>query len=369
MLRRVLRFLKKEMVFTVSALIALITACFVLPDRAYWDYIDWKVLALLLSLMAVVAGLKGCGAFRALSAFLLRRCKNGRVLSLILVMLPFFTSMLITNDVALLTFVPFTALLLEEIGQEKALIPMLVLQTVAANLGSMATPVGNPQNLFLYSAYSMEAGAFFAAVLPLTAASFLLLFLCAMFVLPKDLPMPEIKQETVGDKKKLAVYMILFLICLLVVFRVLHFAVALLLVLIALFFLDRHLLRELDYMLLLTFVCFFTVSGNLGRIEPVKAFLAALLEKNTLLTAVGASQVISNVPAAVLLRTFTEDAKSLLMGVNIGGLGTPIASLASLITLKLYLALPGAKGGRFLALFTAVNAAGLIILLLLAAVL
>ncbi len=367
MLRSVIRFLKKEMVFTVSALIALVTACFVLPDGAYWDYIDFKVLALLLSLMAVVSGLKGCGAFRALSAFLLSRCKNGRVLSLILVMLPFFTSMLITNDVALLTFVPFTVLLLDEIGQKKALIPLLVLQTVAANLGSMATPVGNPQNLFLYSAYSMEAGEFFGAVLPLTAASFLLLFVSALFVLPKTLPMPEIQKEGIRDKKKFIVYAILFLLCLLVVFRVLHFAAALLLVLSALFVLDRPLLRELDYMLLLTFVCFFIVSGNLGRIGPVKEFLAALLEKNTLLTAVGASQVISNVPAAVLLRTFTEDAEALLMGVNIGGLGTPIASLASLITLKLYLAVPGAKGGRFLAVFTAANAAGLIILLLLAA--
>ncbi|MBE5785153.1 MAG: citrate transporter [Clostridiales bacterium] len=369
MLRRIICFLKHETVFTVSALIALITACFVLPDREYWGYIDFKVLALLLSLMAVVAGLKGCGAFRALSGFLLCRCKNGRVLALILVMLPFFTSMLITNDVALLTFVPFTVMLLDEIGQEKALIPLLVLETVAANLGSMATPVGNPQNLYLYSAYAMEAGEFFGAVLPLTAASFLLLLGSALFVLPKALPMPEIKQETISDRRKLWVYTALFLLCLLVVFRVLHFGFALLAVLIALFVLDRPLLRELDYMLLLTFVCFFIVSGNLGRIEPVKAFLASLLEKNTLLTAVGASQVISNVPAAVLLRTFTEDVRGLLMGVNIGGLGTPIASLASLITLKLYLAAPGAKGGKFLALFTAVNAAGLLLLLLLAAVL
>lgn len=368
-MRSFIRFLKHETVFAVSALIALVTACFVLPDGEYWGYIDFKVLALLLSLMAVVAGLKGCGAFRALSGFLLSHSKNGRVLAVILVMLPFFTSMLITNDVALLTFVPFTMLLLGEIGQEKAAVPLLVLQTVAANLGSMATPVGNPQNLFLYSAYNMEAGDFFGAVLPLTAASFLLLLAASLFVLPKNLSLPEISREGIGDKRKLAVYAALFLLCLLVVFRVLHFGFALLAVLLALFLLDRQLFRELDYMLLLTFVCFFIVSGNLGRIAPVRGFLAALLEKNTLLTAVGASQVISNVPAAVLLRTFTEDARALLMGVNIGGLGTPIASLASLITLKLYLASPGAKGGSFLVLFTAVNGAMLLLLLLLAAAL
>ena len=243
------------------------------------------------------------------------------------------------------------------------MIRVIVLQTVAANLGSMATPVGNPQNLYLYAAYSLEAGEFFSVVLPLTLVSGVALTLSALPVLPRKLPGQELKEERIASAGKMSLYAALFGLCLLTVFRVVDYRIATAVVVIALALADRKLLKEIDFMLLLTFVCFFVVSENLGRVEAVRSFLQNLLSRNTLLTAVGASQIISNVPAAVLLSGFTDSWRELLAGVNIGGLGTPIASLASLITLKLYLRWPGARVGRFLAVFTVANLAGLVLLL------
>jgi len=363
MLERVWHFLKKETVLLVAAVCAVATMFLVPPDGAYWDYIDLRVLCLLLCLMAVVAGFQACGVFRWLTWQMLRCSKNGRILGLILVLLPFFSSMLVTNDVALLVFVPFTLPLLVQVGCTNAAIPMLVLQTVAANLGSMATPVGNPQNLFLYAAYQLSAGDFFATVLPLAGVSLVCLAAASLPLLPRQLPEFHLEQAGVEQPKKLTIYAVLFVLCLLTVFRVLHYGILTAAVVIAIAVMEPKQLKQLDFALLATFVCFFIVSGNLGRVEAVQTFLQKLLHGNALLTAVGTSQIISNVPAAVLLSGFTDQWKPLLQGVNIGGLGTPIASLASLITLKLYLRWPHAKAGRFLAVFTLVNIIGLIILL------
>ena len=363
MLTRIKAFVEKETVLCLAALCAVATMFAVPPDRAYLEYIDFRVLCLLLCLMGVVAGFKRIGVFRWLTYQLLRRIRSGRTLGVTLVLLPFFCSMLVTNDVALLVFVPFTLGLLTQLGCERAIIPMLVLQTVAANLGSMATPVGNPQNLFLYAAYELSAGDFFSVVLPLTAISLLALTLAALPVLPASLPQQKTDAEQIRSTRHLAVYAALFVLCLLTVFRVIPYPVATVIVVAVLAITDRSLLGEIDFMLLATFVCFFVVSENLGRIDAVRFFLQDLLGRSTLLTAVGASQVISYVPAAVLLSGFTDHWRELLAGVNIGGLGTPIASLASLITLRLYLRWPGASTGRFLAVFTAANVIGLAVLI------
>ncbi|MBQ5591530.1 MAG: citrate transporter [Clostridia bacterium] len=359
----VLNFIKKEAVLCISFICAAVTVFFVPPDVQYVEYIDLHVLSLLLCLMAVVAGFQACGIFRCLTYEILKRTKSGRLLGLILVLLPFFSSMLVTNDVALLVFVPFTIGLLSQLQSQKSVIPILVLQTVAANLGSMATPVGNPQNLFLYSEYNLSASEFFTVTLPLTAVSLILLSLASLPVLPKKLGEITLTQEKISDPKKLAVYAVLFIVCLLTVFRVMHFGIMLGIVIIAILIVDRKILLKPDFALLATFVCFFIVSGNLGRIDAVNEFLHTLLNKNALLTATGASQIISNVPAAVLLSGFTEDWRSLLEGVNIGGLGTPIASLASLITLKLYLRSDNTNGGKFILVFLAANIIGLALLL------
>ncbi len=362
MLKRIFTWLRQEKVMCIAAGCAVVTMLLVPPDSAYSGYIDLRVLCLLLCLMAVVAGFQRCGTFQWLAAVLLQHSSGGRVLGVILILLPFFAAMLVTNDVALLTFVPFTLLLLEQIGCQKAVVPILVLQTIAANLGSMATPVGNPQNLFLYATYELSAESFFSAMVPLTLISLVCLTAAAVPILPRELPVPELEGQ-IRTPKQLAVYAVLFILCLLTVFRVLPYGITTVLVLLVIGFMDRRVLAGVDYALLVTFVCFFIVSGNLGRIEIVRIFLQELLAGNPLLTAVGASQIISNVPAAVLLSTFTDAWKPLLEGVNIGGLGTPIASLASLITLKLYLAWPKSQGGRFLAVFTVANVIGLVILI------
>lgn len=363
MLLHIKNFIKKETVFCISALCAAVSVFFIPPDREYLGYIDFRVLSILLCLMAVVAGFKKAGVFGALTYRLLKSVKNGKLLSVTLVMLPFFSSMLVTNDVALIVFIPFTVNLLSNIGSKKSTVPMIVLQTVAANLGSMATPVGNPQNLFLYSAFNLGAGDFFGVTLPLTVISFICLLFASLPVLPKKLQRGELKKEEINDKTRLALYSALFLLSLLTVFRIIPYPVTTVITVAVFALLSRELFRDIDYILLLTFVCFFVISENLGRIDAVRDLLQSLLEKSTLLTSAGASQIISNVPAAVLLSGFTDNWRELLEGVNIGGLGTPVASLASLITLKLYMKTPGAKFMKFLAIFTLVNVAGLIILL------
>lgn len=363
MISHVKSFIKKETVLCIAALCAIGTMFLVPPDTEYLGYIDFRVLCLLLCLMAVVAGFKSVGAFRFLTYQLLSRIKSGRILGVTLVLLPFFSSMLVTNDVALIVFIPFTLALLAQLGCAKSIIPVAVLQTIAANLGSTATPVGNPQNLYLYATYNLGAGDFFSVTIPLTLLSLVCLTAAAWPVLPKALPEQNLQSEQISSLKNLLIYVALFALCLLTVFRVVPYTVTTAVIVVILALVDRSLLKEIDFMLLLTFVCFFVVSENLGRVEAVCGFLKSLLGRSTLLTSVGASQVISNVPAAVLLSGFTDQWRPLLQGVNIGGLGTPIASLASLITLKLYLRWPGSNAMKFLGVFTLANIVGLIILL------
>lgn len=355
--------IKNEKILEISALCALLTMLIIPPDSSYIEYMNLRVLCLLFSLMAVIEGFQQCNTFQWLTAFLLRHNKSGKILDLILVLLPFFSAMFVTNDVALLTFVPFTILLLRQIRCEDSIIPVLVLQTISANLGSMATPIGNPQNLFLYETYTLSASDFFTTMLPLTLVSLLGLIIASIPLLPNKLPAIKI-EGTMTSPQHLLIYSILFLLCLLTVFHILPYSVTTFIIVITLFLFNRNILKQLDYALLLTFFCFFIISGNLGRIENIQIYLASLMEKNALLTSIIASQIISNVPAAVLLSTFTNAWEPLLKGVNIGGLGTPIASLASLITLKLYLASPNANAKKFLIVFLISNITALGILLI-----
>ena len=364
MIQKIKEFIAKETVLCVAAACALLTMFLVPPDLEYLHYIDFRVLCLLLCLMAVVAGLKDIGTFNWLTYQLLHRIHNGRILSVTLVLLPFFCSMFVTNDVALIIFIPFTLMLLDNLGCKNSIIPVTVFQTIAANLGSMATPVGNPQNLYLYAFYNIGISEFFSVTLPLTAVSMFVLTLCALPLLPKKMPEQNLEPVQMESLKNLLIYCALFALCLLTVFRVIPYPVTTLITVLVLLMVNRKLLKEIDYMLLLTFVCFFTVSENLGRLEAVRHFLQQLLQWNTIYTAVGTSQVISNVPAAVVLSGFTDQWRQMLAGVNIGGLGTPIASLASLITMKFYMAWPGAKITKFMGYFMTANLIGLALLLL-----
>ena len=354
-------FVRREPVLLIAALAAMVSCFFVPPDAEYLGYLDLRTLSLLYCLMTVVAGLRQAGLFAHLAHSLCQRTTSLRALALLLVLLCFFSSMLITNDVALLTFVPFAVVVLGMADRKKELIHIVVLQTVAANLGSMLTPVGNPQNLFLYSYYDLSIGDFLRVTLPVWLLSLLLISVsCLLF----DRSRMEIflGEEPGIDRRGLILYLALFVLCLTVVLRLLSWPVMLASLLAVLLIFDRRILLKADVMLLLTLVAFFIFSGNLARIDAVSALLRRLLAGREYPVTLLTSQIISNVPAALLLSGFTDQSRALLLGVNIGGLGTPIASLASLISMKLYSHSDHAHTGRYLLEFTAVS---LILLLIL----
>lgn len=359
---RMLSWLRREPVLCISAVCAALSMLLTPPSAAYLNYVDWRVISLLFCLMAVVAGLQDCGVFAVLAQRLLAGEKRLRFVTLVLVLLPFFTSMLVTNDVALITFVPFSILVLGLIGRTERLAYVVVLQTIAANLGSMATPVGNPQNLYLYATYELTPGQFFTAVLPLVLASLAGLTAAAVWGRPESIRVAFPQPVRVRRPGRLGLMCLLFVLCLLCVCRLLPYPALVAVVLSALVIFGRDLFRRLDYALLLTFVCFFLFAGNVGANPAVREVLTAVLVRNTALASGIASQVISNVPAAVLLSGFTADWRGLLIGVNVGGLGTPIASLASLISLKAYLRSAGARPGRYLAVFLLANGIALAVL-------
>lgn len=356
-------FMRRELTLCISLVAAVISCFFVPPDGAYLGYLDLRTLALLYALMVVVAGLRHAGVFTLLAHRLCARAGSVRTMGITLVLLSFFSAMLITNDVALLTFVPFAVVVLGMAHQEKELIWVVVLQTVAANLGSVLTPVGNPQNLYLYSRYHLSTGDFFSATLPLWLISLAVVLLLSLRLSRSHVEV-FLGEEPELDKKSLSLYLLLFALCLAVVLRLIGWYVMLPLLILVLLIFDRRRLKEADFMLLLTFVCFFVFAGNLARVPAVEALLSRLLLGRELLAGALVSQVISNVPAALLLSGFTENGRELLLGVNIGGLGTPIASLASLISLKLYSHSEHSHSGKYLGLFSLVNFALLIALLL-----
>ena len=270
--------------------------------------------------------------------------------------------MLVTNDVALITFVPFAVLVLGLIGRTERLIYIVVLQTIAANLGSMATPVGNPQNLYLYANYELSAGQFFATMVPLVLVSLVGLVIAALCVKPEGIRVTFSEQAVIYHPGRLGLMTGLFLLCLLSVFRVLPYPALLAVVVAGMLIFDRPLFGKVDYGLLATFFCFFLFAGNVGACAPVRETLTAVMAQNTALASGVTSQIISNVPAAVLLSNFTTDWHGLLIGTNIGGLGTPIASLASLISMKAYFKSPGARAGRYLLVFILANVIALAVL-------
>lgn len=359
MRQSILEFIKKETVFCIAAVLAVLSSFVVRPDLEYAAYPDYRTLALLFCLMAIVAGMQAIGVFTALGQKLLSGTRGTRKLSFILVYLCFFSSMAITNDVALITFVPFTILVFSMVEQEEQLLKLIVLETIAANLGSMATPVGNPQNLYLYSVSGLSLGAFFQAVLPYTVISLLLLSVILWF--GKDEPIHlEVRMAGIPTERRpfvvrLSAYLVLFFLNLLVVAHLLSWQAVFAVTMLYLCLFDRKVLRELDYFLLLTFVCFFIFIGNMKRMEAISLLLSGLIRGHELLTGIAASQIISNVPAAILLSGFTDRYETLLTAVNLGGLGTLIASLASLISYKFFVRSYDMRKGEYVREFTKWN--------------
>lgn len=358
-----LRYLTKDPVLLISLIAAIVSAFFVPPSAAYFSYIDWRVLALLLALMLVIAGLKEAGIFLVLVDTMLKKLDNTRTLSMALVAVCFFSSMLITNDVALITFVPLTVLLLTRANQTGLMIFIIVLETISANLGSMLTPLGNPQNLYLYSLSGVSVAQFLRVMCVPTACAFVLLGCACFFVksVPLSKQFPTLTKKP--ELKTVLPWLLLFCVCLLSVVHILHVAVALVIVVLGVLAFDRRLLRTADYGLLLTFTFFFIFIGNMKNIPVIRNMLSTLIVGRELIGGILLSQVISNVPAAMLLSGFTENYGELLLGVNLGGLGTPIASMASLISYKAYAATEDANTGRYMGVFMALNILFLLLLL------
>ena len=328
-------FFKSSVVLIVALAAAGITCIFVPIDGEYLGYFDWQTLSCLFCTLAVVAAFKNIRFFVWLADIIVRRFKNMRNIVLALVFVTYFGSMIMANDMALITFLPLGYFVLDSCGNKKLTALTFIMQNIAANLGGMLTPFGNPQNLYLYSYYSIGAGEFFKIMALPFAVAFLLILGVCLFVRPE-------KAEVLSAPKKtppvwrIAVYTALFVLSVLIVFRVFPYYWGLLAVAAALLILDYRSILHVDYGLLLTFCAFFVFSGNMARISAVENFLGSLVARDPLAFGVLSCQVISNVPSAVLLSKFTADYANLLVAVNIGGLGTPIASLASLITLNTY---------------------------------
>lgn len=358
---KTLRFIKKNAVFCIAALAAIVTCFLVPPDAQYLGYFDWKTLSCLFLTLAVVCALRNIKFFTILARKLVTMAGNMRALFLLLITITFIGSMIIANDMALITFLPLGYFALSVTKQEKHMAYLFVLQNISANLGGMLTPFGNPQNLYLYSFFNIPTGEFCTIMLPAFLLAISLLAVACIPVKPIRFTIDEEFGEKL-DVKKTVLYLVLFAVSILIVFRVIPFVAGLVIIPVILFLVDRDSLLMVDYALLGTFFFFFIFAGNLARLDAVNHLISSLLEKNTLLVSVLSCQFISNVPSAILLSRFTNDYAALLLGVNIGGTGTLIASLASLITFNEFKLLHPEQTKKYLVVFTAVNVVFLVIM-------
>ncbi len=372
MATKIFSWIKQEIVFVISFLLALSSSIFVLAQKNSVDFlnaIDFRVISILLSLMLVIAGFQNLGVFSFCAKKLCSKIKNLRTLSLTLILLCFFSSMLITNDVALITFVPFAILILKQTDNLKFSAFIIVMQTIGANLGSILTPLGNPQNLFLYSKMQITLFDFIKILFPYCALSFILILIFNLFIPKKQIEQNfenTNSQNSISKKniKSIILFSALFILCLLTVLNIIQFYFVLLIVFLSVFIFNKKLLLDADYILLLTFVCFFIFTNNISNIEVIKNFLVNLIFQKEFFVSLLTSQIISNVPAALLLQPFSKNLTELLLGVNIGGLGTLIASLASLISFKIYSKEKDLNIKTFFITFTLLNLIFLAILIL-----
>ena len=360
LLSKFVGFVKTNAVMVIAFLAAAVTCFFVPIDAAYLDYFDFKTLACLFCVLAVVCALKNINFFYLLAQKIVQLCRTTRISILALVYITFIGSMLIANDMALLTFLPLGYFVLSSTGKEKYMAFTFIMQNIAANLGGMLTPFGNPQNLYLYTRFEIPNLEFISIMLTPFLAAVALITICCLFVKAEPL---ELKKITIHVGHFLTVlYLALFALSIAIVFRGIPYWIGLVIIPGVLLIVDRKALKMVDYPLLLTFVFFFIFSGNMARIDGVRNLLSGLLDKNTLLVSIFSCQVISNVPSSILLSQFTENYRDLLVGVNIGGVGTLISSLASLITFREYAKHNPGKTGHYILMFSLFNFGFLIFL-------
>lgn len=354
-------FVRKNMVMCIALMAAIVTSFIIPIDVGYIDYFDYKTLTCLFCVLAVVCALKNINFFYMLARKVVQLFKNTRMSILALVYITFIGSMLIANDMALLTFLPLGYLVLTTTGKQKYMAFTFIMQNIAANLGGMLTPFGNPQNLYLYTKFNIPNFEFISIMfLPFVISILIITVCCVIFVKPEKLELDDVKVEI--KLLRTSVYMVLFALSIAIVFRTIPYWIGLIIIPTVLFFMDKKALRMVDYSLLFTFVFFFVFSGNMARIGIVRDFFSFLLDKSTLLFSVVSCQFISNVPSAILLSQFTTDYPDLLVGVNIGGVGTLIASLASLITFREYVKNNPGKTMYYVGMFSAFNFGFLILL-------
>ena len=359
--RSITSFASKNFVLVIAATLALISCFIIKPDAKYIEYFDFKTLTCLFCTLAVICALKNIRFFTITAKKIVALTGNTRTLALALVYITFIGSMFLANDMALLTFLPLGYISLSSTGKEKYMAPIFIIQNIAANLGGMLTPFGNPQNLYIYTKFNIPTLEFMGIMVFPFILSIILFTVGCLFIPKEDLAINNEEDDKV-DPKRTAFYLVLFALTILMVFRVIPYYICLPIILISIIATDKSALAKVDYPLLLTFVSFFLLAGNISRIEAVNVFFSSLLEKNTLLTSILSCQVISNVPSAILLSEFTTNYKELLLGVNIGGVGTLISSLASLITFREYTSHVKGKTAEYLGLFTALNFGFLIVL-------
>ncbi len=363
----VIGFVRSQALLVVSGLLALVSLFLVQPSIETLESIDVRTLCILFCFMLVIAGIASCGTFIALADRVLNRRMTIGTLCLLLVLLPTICSMAITNDVALITFVPFSIVVILKAGRKELLILVIVLQTVGANLGSMLTPFGNPQNLFIFSRYSPDLGQFILTVAPLVILGMLILILLSLRYGKDDVHVDGSNHD-VERPGMLVVMIILFILSIMTVLDWIPYPVTLVIVAVTVLIVRPRTILHVDYGLLLTFLFLFLFTDNLTRIEAVNEVLEDLMTWDPLVASALISQVTSNVPAAVMLSNYTMDWQALLAGVNIGGFGTPIASMASVISLRFYSEMEDSDTRRYLVWFTVVNILFLIVLLLVGSV-
>lgn len=359
----IISFFKKQTVLAIAIIAMLITCIFVPIDSYYLNYFDWPTLATLFCTLAVVEAMANLHVFEIISKKIILKLHNLRNVTIALVFITFVGSMVLANDMALLTFLPLGYLVLHNSGNKKAMAFTFIMQNIAANLGGMLTPFGNPQNLYLYSFFNINTKEFFTIMFPPFIVAITIIFLLCFLVKPTPLTLINDNNHKLNIKLT-TIYSLLFLFSILIVFRIIPYQLGLLIVFISLLILDRKALKQVNYPLLLTFCAFFVFSGNIARIESVNSFFSNILPKNTLLFGIISCQLISNVPSAVLLSHFTTDYQSLLLAVNIGGCGTLIASLASLITFTEFRKHNPSETKSYLIKFTVLNYLFVIILYL-----
>ena len=350
-----IEFLKKECVLVIAVTLAILSSFISIPKLSY---IDFKVLILLFNLMVVVAAFKELKVLDSIAIGLLKKCNTYTSISLALVFITFISSMIVTNDVALITFVPLSIVIVRKANIN--VLKIVIFQTLAANLGSSFTPMGNPQNLFIYSFYNLSPIDFFKITFPIVILAVLFLVLLVFKDKKMNLSL-DLEDVKIDNKRDVYLFGGLFLIILLSVFHVIDYKVTFLITIVMVLILNKKLFSQVDYSLLITFIGFFIFVGNISTMDVVKNFMEGILNspKSTFLASVLSSQVISNVPATMLLSGFTNHFKELLLGVNIGGMGTLIASLASVISYKIYTSEFG--NDNYMKSFTFYNILGLII--------